>query len=464
MGIEEISEAKKEDLPQVEMDNYVITYSPTGGYIFSVRSNAFEQDLGFENIGVVPSHKGIEFAAEVQNNKLMFVSADGVKKTYTFEGNQLKIEFSSNEKQVVLFSNALSTNMLDQRYQEFFYSTEEGVQRKAFKKIVPKKSLVSRATGSLQGQEAPLVSNEISFENVKFAGSRGRYFCAALIEGDYDIRWVKGEKGKTIALYANNPGAEITLYLGPQKKELLKPLGLQGVIHYGFFHGIGVVMVKILHLLHLAVRNWGLCVILFSSGLYLLLYPLTSKSTKGMMEMREFQEAHNEEIKKLKNKYKDNPQKLHQETLTFYKKHNFNPMKGCSSSCLPMFFQIPIIWAFWNVVPRALEFKGAKFLWIKDLSLPDRLFHLPFSLPFNLGPWINILPILTAILMYMQMKFTSPAVDSEQAQQQKIMATIFPVMMILFLYNLPAALLLYWFTNSLFTFHTQWKAAKKRTT
>ena len=141
--------------------------------------------------------------------------------------------------------------------------------------------------------------------------------------------------------------------------------------------------------------------------------------------------------------------------------NKFNPLKGCSSGCLPLFFQIPIIWAFWSVIPRALEFKGASFLWIHDLSLPDRAFHLPTTLPF-LGDWLNILPLLTSVVMYVQMKFSNPEIDPSQAQQQQIMATVFPIMMAVFFYKLPSALLLYWFTNSVLTAVSQWRIMKMK--
>ena len=99
-------------------------------------------------------------------------------------------------------------------------------------------------------------------------------------------------------------------------------------------------------------------------------------------------------------------------------------------------------------------------MWIKDLAMADTTFPLPFALPI-IGNWlghsINVLPILTAILMYLQMKYASPEMDPEQAQQQKMMATMMPVMIGFFTYRLPSALLLYWFTNSILTFFSQRK-------
>ncbi|HHD80842.1 MAG TPA: membrane protein insertase YidC, partial [Campylobacterales bacterium] len=83
-------------------------------------------------------------------------------------------------------------------------------------------------------------------------------------------------------------------------------------------------------------------------------------------------------IQELQKKYKDNPQKLQKEQLELFKKNKVNPLGGC----LPLFFQFPVFIALYQVLFRFIELKGTQFLWIKDLSLPDHTFKLPFSLPY----------------------------------------------------------------------------------
>ncbi|MDD5097673.1 MAG: YidC/Oxa1 family membrane protein insertase, partial [Candidatus Omnitrophica bacterium] len=121
-----------------------------------------------------------------------------------------------------------------------------------------------------------------------------------------------------------------------------------------------------------------------------------------------------------------------------------NPLSGC----LPPLLQMPIFFALYQALIRSVALRGAKFLWIKDLSAPDQLFVLKNSIPF-LGNQVNILPILMAIGMFVQQKISmAKATTGEAAQQQKIMSIIMPIMFGVIFYQMPSGLVLYWFVNS----------------
>ncbi|MBI4972952.1 MAG: membrane protein insertase YidC, partial [Candidatus Omnitrophica bacterium] len=139
----------------------------------------------------------------------------------------------------------------------------------------------------------------------------------------------------------------------------------------------------------------------------------------------------------------DNPQRLNKEIMQLYREHKVNPFGGC----LPLILQIPIFFALYQVLMRSVSLKGANFLWIKDLSGPDRLFTLPFSLPV-LGNEINLLPILMTIGMFIQQKISMAASGSASNEQQKMMLILFPLMFGFIFYHMPAGLVLYWFINS----------------
>jgi len=446
----------KQYLKTIPVGDFNITYSTRGGYIKTIYSKTYAAELSFQNIGFVPSQKTLDFADTYEKNQLTFQNKT-FRKTYIFEPNRLQIVFSGAPGEpVVLFSNPLSTNSLNARYQEFFYQVGNTMERKTIQNIIPQPSFLGRI---FQGQLPP---PDITVGGAKFAGVRDRYFCLSLLEGKYTFKWVQNPQTRETFLVLPNP-ATVVVYLGLQNKENLQLLGLQDIIHYGSFHGVGVYIFKILNFFFFVTQNWGVAIILFGMLTYFILFPFTKKSTQAMKEMREFQEDHAVEMKNLREKYKDNPQKMHQEIMQIYQRNKFSPMKGCTSGCLPLLVQLPIIWAFWAVAPRILEFKNAKFLWISDLSSADHLFTLPIPLPFGIGTSFNLLPVLTAGLMFFQMKITNPPTDPEQAQQQKIMGMVLPVMLIFFLYNLPAALLLYWFVQSLFTFVFQWRTMRPKT-
>jgi len=112
------------------------------------------------------------------------------------------------------------------------------------------------------------------------------------------------------------------------------------------------------------------------------------------------------------------------------------------------------------VLSRSIALKGASFLWIKDLSLPDALFLFPGSFPLVGGKAFNILPLLMAIEMFVQQKFSTVNANAAQAEQQKIMLVVMPIMFAFLFYGMPSGLVLYWFINSTLTMLYQLRIAK----
>jgi YidC/Oxa1 family membrane protein insertase len=108
-----------------------------------------------------------------------------------------------------------------------------------------------------------------------------------------------------------------------------------------------------------------------------------------------------------------------------------------------MIVQIPVFISLFTVLRSAIELRFQGFLWIHDLSEPEHLFNLGFTLPV-LGEYFNLLPILMAVTMALQQKMTPSSGDP---QQQKMMAVFMPIMIFAMLYNFPSGLILYWTTN-----------------
>ena len=411
------------DLPQAVIGNFVVTYSPLGGYIKKIFIENEENELPFQNIGFLPGDKEKQFRVNITDKGIEFKGPEGISKKFSFEGYILKIELKpSPSGPIVLFSNVLHSGM-DQRYQEVFYSQNEAIKRKAAHKM-----------------------KDAAYNNVEFAGARDRYCCFSLVKGEYDFKWVKG---KNIGhFYLFSPPEQIFVYIGPQMEKELKPYGLERIMFYGFFHAIGVGMIKLLYFFHFLTKSWGLSIVLFSISVSLILFPFTSKSTLAMRKMQQIQP----EVDEIKAKYKDNPKKLQKETIELYRKYKINPLGGC----LPLLFQLPIIMAFYQIVFRFVELKGAHFLWIKDLSLPDRLFRLPFPAPVN---FFNLLPILLVGIGLLQQKITT-ASSSGAPSQQKTMGLFFTVFIGVIFYTFPSALTLYWLIQNLFTLNHQARLAK----
>ncbi|MBM3254763.1 MAG: membrane protein insertase YidC [Candidatus Omnitrophica bacterium] len=306
---------------------------------------------------------------------------------------------------------------------------------------------------------------DISAPGLKFLGWRDRYFCGIIEPQHTEYSAFISTRTKTISEISlvssdlaiparQSVKQKFYIYLGPQELSLIKKLNPSwtAVVYYGTFDFIARLQVGLLTILYGLVRNWGWAIVLFSLAIYIILYPLTLKQMRSMKEMQLLQ-PHIEELRK---SYKDNPQKLNKAIMDLYREHKVNPLGGC----LPMVLQIPIFFALYQVLLRSVSLRGANFLWIKDLSKPDNLFTLPVSLPI-IGNEINILPILMTIGMFIQQK-TSTVATGSNAEQQKLMLIIFPLMFGLIFYRMPSGLVLYWFINSTLMLSYQLRMNRKR--
>jgi YidC/Oxa1 family membrane protein insertase len=244
--------------------------------------------------------------------------------------------------------------------------------------------------------------------------------------------------------------------LGPQDLQTISRLQPEwaGVIHYGFFDFIAQTLLGLLGFLYKLAHNWGWAIVLLSIFIYLVLFPLSLKQMRSMKQMQALQPR----LEELKKTHKDNPQKLNKEVMELYRQNKVNPFGGC----LPLIMQIPIFFALYQALIRSVALKGAHFLWIKDLSEPDRLFTFSKSLPV-IGNEINILPLVMAVGMFLQQKISMAASPSGTSQeQQKMMMLLFPVMFLFIFYKMPAGLNIYWCLNSTLMLLYQWQIYRKR--
>ena len=238
-----------------------------------------------------------------------------------------------------------------------------------------------------------------------------------------------------------------TFFAGPKKQSLLWDLGMRDVMEFGMWRWVCYPLVWILNLFHSWIPSFGVGIILLTVLVRLVFWPLTHKSTVSMRRMSEIQPK----MKEIREQFKDNPQRLQQETWALYRDNKVNPM----ASCLPMLVQIPVFIALFTVLRSAVELRYAPFLWIADLSEPENL--LPGIFPFG---GLNILPILMAVTMGLQSALTPSTGDK---QQQRMMMIMMPVMMLVMFYSFPSALSLYWTLSQVLSIVQMWYIRKRYT-
>jgi YidC/Oxa1 family membrane protein insertase len=301
---------------------------------------------------------------------------------------------------------------------------------------------------------------------IEWAGYRTHYH-ALIVKPDFETKGYESEVVTEKSLLVNvKPKAqelgstyEFTLVVGNQDIGWLKTYHqkFEKIVAFSGFWPIDIVAKAVYYtvpFLHNICRSWGFSIILISLIIYGITYPLTAKSMSSMRKMQTVQPK----VAALQKKHKDDPQALNKEMIELYRREGVNPLGGC----LPFLLQMPIFMALYQILWRAYYFQGQSFLWIKDLTLPDRLLILPFDLPF-LGNELNILPIVMGIVMFIQQTITSKnmvVTDEQQAMQQKMMKYIFPFFIGFIFYKFASGLSLYFTVFYSLSAWAQWKFAQ----
>lgn len=291
------------------------------------------------------------------------------------------------------------------------------------------------------------------------------HFHAFIVKPDFETKGVeiKQVTDKKLSIFIQ-PDQNVNvynfiIYLGFQDKNAISKVDkdFSDVVAFSSFLPLELISQAIYYVslwVGNTIKSWGITIIIMGLLVYGLTYPLTIKS---MLSMRKMQLVA-PKVNALRERFKNDPQRLNMEMVEIYRREGINPLSGC----LPMLLQMPFFMAIYQVLWRAYYFKGKSFLWISDLSISDRLFKLPFSLPF-LGEYFNILPILMGGVMFWQQKLTAKnavVLDETQAAQQKIMTIIFPIFITFIFYNFSASLSLYFTFFYLCSALTQWKMSK----
>jgi len=210
---------------------------------------------------------------------------------------------------------------------------------------------------------------------------------------------------------------------------------------------------------------YGVCILLLTVLVRGAMHPVSRKQARTTMKMQ----ALAPELKKLKEKFKDDKQALGMAQMELYRKHGINPM----GSCWMMFLQMPVFLGLYYCLQESIHFRLKPFLWIRSLTAPDMVIHWGDKIPWisswsnygsftYLGPYFNLLPVIAVALMIVQQKYTMPPAADEQAAMQQKMMKYMMVFFGLMFYKVAAGLCLYFIASSLWGFAERKLLPKKK--
>jgi YidC/Oxa1 family membrane protein insertase len=441
-------------------NTYDLSFVSTEGKAINTADFFFESNLtAGKHIVTSGDSLTIKFSLKIEDGK-------EIVKSYTFRGNGYEI---GSDIELVGMNNIISNNEYDVVWNNGLRFVE--------------KNTVDEGTSSNSSVyygdeqvivEAPSDDKEIIREDfngrIDWIAVRNKYFAAiivpkepssingAYLEGNSEVRPNQGVAefyNIRLSLPFKNTAYEkqsFKLYLGPVDYNTLKGLGnnLEALVDFGSFFGLKFivrpiaefVLLPLFNFLHNFIPNYGFVIVVFSIIIKIVVYPLTKQSYQSMKKMSLLQPK----IAEIKEKYKDDQQKISKETMKLYQTYGINPAGGC----LPMLLQMPIFVALWGMFRTAIELRQQPFiLWIKDLSQPDIIYDLGFKLPIFGIQEISGLAILMGITTFIQQKMTM------KDPKQQAMVYMMPIFLTILFMTFPSGLNLYYFLFNLLSIAQQ---------
>ena len=268
--------------------------------------------------------------------------------------------------------------------------------------------------------------------------------------------------GQAVTLQPNGSAQSVTRFFGGAKemKNLTKYMDQNKIekfdlaIDWGWFWFLTKPIFIAMIWIYEYVLNYGVAIILLTIAIKIVFFPLANKSYEAMSKMKKLQP----EMEKLRDRFKEDKQRLNQEMMALYKREGANPASGC----LPILIQIPVFFALYKVLFVTIEMRHAPFFgWIHDLSAPDptTLFNL-----FGLIPWtppeflmIGVWPLIMGGSMYLQQMLNPQPADPVQAKIFMFLPLVFTILLAQF----PAGLVIYWAVNNVLSIAQQWVIMKR---
>jgi len=436
------------------LDNGVLSFDLEGKSIPELKNAMYSAKSDSDAVNVSQGEKSLEFVFETSEGIL-------VKKVFTFKADSYLIDCD------IIFQNGSDKTLND--------SIVVSIPGIYDKEVIDRSKFAFEGPAALIGNEYTEIDPDDIKDKSSYSGKIGwagysdRYFFTALMPKIKDggspadaKLFLSYANEKVVSQYIQkmeplDKGRQGTysfvFYMGPKSHKVLSKYdnSLKEAVNFGFFNVLAKPLLIGMNFIHDVIPNYGVAIILLTIIIKLVFWPLGTKSYKSMNEMKKIQPL----MMELREKYKNDKQKMNQEVMGLYKTYKVNPASGC----LPMLVQMPIFFALYRMLYQAIELRHAPFFgWMTDLAAPERLFHFNFSIPLMDAPHgIPVLTLLMGASFLLQQKMTPATGDPMQAKMMMLM----PVIMTVLFVNFPAGLVLYMFVNNIISMGQQYYIQKK---
>jgi YidC/Oxa1 family membrane protein insertase len=422
----------------------------------------------------IPGLKNAIYTAKIQGNEtslskgkktleFTFVSPQGivVKKIFTFKADSYLIDCD------IVFQNGSGMQLNDSLVVSTAGFYDEETKKKSRFAFVGPMAFIDDKYTTIKPKK---IEEQDTYKGkIDWVGYTEQYFITAVvpkniaadtpIDARLKLSYVNDRVNASYVRKMDrlDPGKQadysFSIYMGPKSLKVLGTYdnGLKDAINFGFFNILAKPLLIIMNTIYKVIPNYGIAIILLTIFIKLIFWPLGTKSYKSMNEMKKVQPL----MTQIREKYKNDKQKMNQEVMALYKTYKVNPASGC----LPMLVQMPIFFALYRMLYQAIELRHAPFVgWISDLSAPDRLFDFNFAIPMMQEPYgIPMLTLFMGASFLLQQKMTPTAGDPMQAKMMMLM----PIFMTVIFINFPAGLVLYMFVNNIISMGQQYYIQKK---
>ncbi len=269
---------------------------------------------------------------------------------------------------------------------------------------------------------------------------------------------IRGNLGFELGVLAGNESTILgtEYYVGPKDFIRLQSLGQnqEKLMQYWGPDMISQALTILMYGIHQLIPSWGASIVLMTLLIKLLFWPLTDRGMRSQKINAVKMAPLQEEMKTLREKYKDNPRAMQTAMADLYKKHDINPA-AMMGGCIPMLIQIPIFIGLYGMLRVAPELRFSQFLWIDDLSQPDTVAMIG-------GFPLNLIPLIYGVAMTVQMRMTPMPETADETQQMTFkMMRFMPIFLVFLFYNFAAALPVYFTTQALLTMLQQYLLNKR---